>query len=341
MQLFKLSRQRGSFFPSLLPLKTRTFSWGGQSVQWRTSVSDGGMRTSEGLCLSSLHMSFMLPMWAAVLSSLFSRGWKQWIKVSLKSHHLNLGKTAYKLLSSLFDLYYPGIPEHHFLFSPYSVYAAEYPNHWSMLTHTAVKVIQGLRPVPGHKFKFNQSPDGKSHDCQSLFSKQDLLCNKSGHGQEPCQTSVACWCFWRLGNKVPEDLHGDKELNSSKVAYLPMILINMQVNAHITLSQSISQYWEILQYPNRGSRGGLSSLYISSMYICISAVPQEFTRLKMEEPLFGKDLASDLWDGSYLGQQAPPAPYHHFYCFCLKSVLTSFVYYAPFPHLFTSAPGAT
>lgn len=121
------------------------------------------------------------------------------------------------------------------------------------------------------------------------YSSKICCAINQGHGQGP-QVKLLCGLLMLL-------MTGTKSLKISMVIkssvlllrwqYTYMILINMRVNAHITLSQSISQYWEILQYPNSGSRGGLSS---STSVPCtfISAVPQEFTRLKMKN-LFGKD----------------------------------------------------
>lgn len=121
--------------------------------------------------------------------------------------------------------------------------------------------------------------------------------------------------------------------------YTHMILINTPVNAHIILSQSIPQYWEILQYPNHGSRGGLSS---STSVPCtfMSAVPQEFTRLKMKN-LFGKDWhlifgTALLGSGKLpLAPTTTPSPSPSEICFDLLCPMLHFLI-SP-----TSAPGAT
>lgn len=149
MQPFKTLQAKRVFFfsPSLLPLKHVTFSWGGQSVQWQHL----GQRwwyedIPEGLCLSSLHMSFYKPCCELLTVIPFSRGWKKqyWIKVSFKSHHLIRVKTAYKLLSSLvWPLLSRDTALNTIFYSVHSLFTQQsiQPLDPCWL-HTAVKVIQ-------------------------------------------------------------------------------------------------------------------------------------------------------------------------------------------------------
>lgn len=229
--------------------------------------------------------------------------------------------------------------EHHFLFSSLSVHEVEYPtimDPWWL--HTAIRSYrQGL--VPGHKFKFIQSPNGKSHDCQSLFL-QNLLCNKSGSwARTTCQTSLWLVDASYNWNKVPEDLHGGKELNSSPnvavyshdshkyASQCPyyIIPINTPILGDITISQS----W---------IKGRSQQFYISSVHIYVSC-PTGIHKAKDEEPLWER-LASDL--GTLLGSGklplAPtttPSPSPSEICF---DILCPMLHFLISP---TSAPGAT
>ena len=172
MQPFKtLQAKRVFFFPPLLPLKTRNFL-----MRWSvcTMAASGSKMVVWGhswrLVCPHYTCHSTIPAVSCLLSSLFSRGWKNnGLKYLLKAIILIWVKTAYKLLSSLFDPYYPGIPCYyqgntifysvHSLFTQLSIQPLD-----PCWLHTAIRSYR-LRPVPGHEFKFTQSPDGKSHDC--------------------------------------------------------------------------------------------------------------------------------------------------------------------------------
>ena len=171
--------------------------------------------------------------------------------------------------------------------------------------HTEIRSYrQGL--VPGHKFKFIQSPNGKSHDCRRSFL-QDLLCNKPGSWEKTtCQTSL-----WPVDasynwNKVPEDLHGGKELSSSpKVAvYSP--------DSHKHASQCpyyiTPIYIPLLGYYSISivDQGRYQQFSSSSMYLHVRC-PTGIHKATDEERLWAR-LASDLWDRPISVRQAAPCP---------------------------------
>ena len=87
--------------------------------------------------------------------------------------------------------------------------------------------------------------------------------------------------------------------------YTHLILINMPVNARITLHQSISHYWDIT-VSQSWIKGRYQQFSSSSMYLHVRC-PTGIHKATDEERLWA-GLASDLWDRPISVRQAAPCP---------------------------------
>lgn len=147
-----------------------------------------------------------------------------------------------------------------------------------MLTAYLQLLSQTETPFQDTNSNLIRALDGKSMTVKAYSSKICCAINQ-GHGQDH-KSNFLCGLLdasydW---NKVPEDLHGDKELNSSKVAVYLHDSHKHASQRHYLIPINIP-ILEILQYPNRGIKEVLAVLH-QFHDICISCPTGIFTRLK-------------------------------------------------------------